>query len=261
MRIGISTAAFYGRLETEDAASHLASLGVPCCEVFFETYSEYTRAFGELVRSRLGGTQAVSIHCKTQHFESDIMGQSARQREDAYGMMSTFLDAGHALGAGVYVYHGPASVRGAKPPSYERWREAIDRAIALSASRKIDFSWETVTWCHLNSPERVAQFRRIWPDLHFVLDIKQVLLLGHDPIAYIDAMGERLRHVHILDVDAKGRYALPGAGPHDFCDFARALRQSGYAGDVILEPYASVVTSEQALIDSVAWLRGTFQAS
>ena len=41
MRIGMSTAAYYGRMETEESAALIASLGVPCCEAFLQTESEY----------------------------------------------------------------------------------------------------------------------------------------------------------------------------------------------------------------------------
>jgi len=259
MRIGISTAAYYGRLETEDAAQRVASLGVPCCEVFLETYSEYSEGFGALVRKRLGAVEAVSIHAKTQHFETDIMGQSARQRADAFEMLERFYAAGKALGARLYVYHGPANMRG-KAPRFSSWQEGIARAMDLGRAYGIELCFETVSWCWLNSPERVAEFLALWPDMRFVLDVKQVLELGQEPTLYVDTMGDRLSHVHILDYDANGRHVLPGRGVHDFRDLARALRGAGYRGDIILEPYAHVVTSDQALTDSIHWLRDTFGA-
>ncbi len=259
MRIGVSTAAYYGRLETEDAAGRMPALGVSCCEVFLETFSEYTAAFGSVVRERLLGVEAVSIHTKTQHFEGDLIGQSARQRQDALRGLTGALDAGAALGARVYVYHGPANIRG-HAPRFDAWQEGIERAIKAAAERGIIFAWETVSWCWLNDPARVAEFLRIWPSLSFVLDIKQAREMGADPLAFVDAMGDRLCHVHILDHDARGLHALPGQGVNGFGDLARALRQNGYRGDMILEPYAQTVTDERALIDSINWLRDAFGA-
>lgn len=259
MRIGLTTAAFYGVMETEDAAAHLASLGIPCCEVFLETYSEYNAAFGALLHERLGSVACVSVHAKSQHFESDFLGISPRQRADSYAMLGGFLDAGQALGAHVYVYHGPASLRGAAP-RLERWQAPMAEAIDMARRRGIAFSWETVSWCHLNSPARVHAFREVWPDLHFVLDTKQVFEMGLDPVDFAQAMGERLAHVHILDHDAQGQLVLPGKGVHDFRDLARALWDSGYEGDIILEPYSNLISSEAALLASLDWLRETFHA-
>lgn len=259
MRIGLSTAAFYGRLETEEAAVRVAQLGLPCCEVFLETYSEYSADFGSLVRRNLGQTQAVSIHSKTQHFEGDLLGQSARQRRDALDMLDRFLDAGQALGAKIYVYHGPANLRG-NLPAFSRWQDRIAAAIARCRERGILFAWETVSWCWLNTPERVGEFLSLWPEMYFVLDVKQVLELGQDPLDYVKAMGGRLCHVHILDYDDAGRHALPGRGVHDFRALAGALNSVGYRGDIILEPYAYILTNDQILLHSIDWLRETFHA-
>lgn len=259
MRIGLSTAAYYGRLETEDAAAKVSALGLPCCEVFLETYSEYTPAFGAVVRDKLGDTQAVSIHCKTQHFESDILGQSARQRADAYALMERFLDAGQLLGAGLYVYHGPANLRGSTP-DFVRWQEAIARVIDMAAARGIAFCWEVVSWCHLNSPQRVQLFQQLWPSLGFVLDIKQVLQLRQNPLDYVRAMGKALRHVHVLDMDTNGRLVLPGQGITDFSALATALRDVGYTGDIILEPYASLAENDDEILACIDWLRRVFNA-
>lgn len=257
MRIGLSTAAYYGRLETDEAAAHIAGLGLSCCEVFLETYREYTPGFGEVVRRNLKATRAVSIHAKTQHFESDLMGQSSHQREDAFAMFEQFLQAGQALGAGICVYHGPANLRGGAPP-LERWQPGIADAISLARTYGIDFCWETVSWCHLNSPSRVRQFMALWPSLRFVLDIKQVFQLSQQPGDYIEAMGSALRHVHVLDHDANGILCLPGQGCVDFAMLAHMLREAGYQGDIIVEPYASQVTSDQAVIDSIRWLEELF---
>ena len=45
MKIGLSSAAYYGQLETDDAAAHIAELPLDTCEVFLETPSEYTTDF------------------------------------------------------------------------------------------------------------------------------------------------------------------------------------------------------------------------
>lgn len=257
MRIGLTTAAFYGQLETEEAARKLAQMGVSCCEVFLETYSEYSPLFAKTVKHNLADVPVTSIHSKTQHFEGDFFGQSARQRTDAFALLDGFLDAGQVLGAGIYVYHGPADVRG-KTPRFENWQEGISRAIRSAAARGIDFAWEVVSWCHLNTPERARLFRKLWPDLHFVLDTKQIFDLGQDVLDYVDAMGDKLCHVHILDVNTDGRYVLPGEGIHDFRPLAHALHANGYSGDVILEPYGFMGKDAQALLDSIDWIAGKF---
>ena len=76
MKLGMSSAVFYGYLETEDAAAALKDYGLQTCEVFLETHSEYSPAFGQTVRERLRGLPCVSVHPKGTQFEPDIFGQS-----------------------------------------------------------------------------------------------------------------------------------------------------------------------------------------
>jgi len=258
LRIGLSTGAWYGTLETEDAAFALRAYGVPCCEVFLNTYSEYGAAFGELVRERLGPVAAVSIHTKTQHFETDIIGQSARQRQDAFDLLARALDAGAALGASIYVYHGLPCVRGSRP-AIAPWAASLQRAQAMAAQRGMTFCWETVSWCCINAPDRIPEALAACPDMHFVLDVKQSLEAGFDPLRFVEVMGARLRHVHVLDFDESGRWALPGRGSYDFETLAAALRALGYAGDVILEPYGHMVRDECELKRSLQYLRDVFE--
>ena len=47
MRVGISTASLFMRQYNEEAVQTIKNLGVETCEIFLETFSEYTRAFGE----------------------------------------------------------------------------------------------------------------------------------------------------------------------------------------------------------------------
>ena len=51
MKIGLSTAAFYGKWEVEEAAALLGRYGAECAEVFLQTRSEYAREFAMHKRS------------------------------------------------------------------------------------------------------------------------------------------------------------------------------------------------------------------
>ena len=46
MRLGLSSAAFYGRREVEDSAALLPGYGLDVCEVFLNSFSEYNTTFG-----------------------------------------------------------------------------------------------------------------------------------------------------------------------------------------------------------------------
>ncbi len=118
--------------------------------------------------------------------------------------------------------------------------------------------WESVSWCSVATPEDVRILLKRIPDVEFVLDIKQVHQAGVDPLDMLRAMRGHVRHLHVLDWTADGKLCLPGRGVFDWQQFARVLREDGFDGAVILEPYAQLVESEQALLESIRFLRGVF---
>lgn len=256
MKLGMSSAVFYGYLETEDAAAALKDYGLQTCEVFLETHSEYSAAFGQTVRERLRGLPCVSVHPKGTQFEPDIFGQSSRQHRDAMEIFRRVCQAGQALGARWYIFHGVSTVRAQRSPAgLYRLVENLGEMAAIAREYGMEVLWENVSWCALRTPEDVAQVRSLLPEQGFVLDLKQAHQVGCDPFAMIDAMGPRLRHLHMLDWTASGELVLPGEGIMDFPRLFRRLAQMGYTGAAILEPYAIQGRDPQRLRRSLDYLR------
>ena len=217
MKLGLSSAAFYGRMETEDAAQHLTDFGLDTCEVFLETFSEYSADFGRIVREKLGTLPCGSVHPKGTQFEGDLFGRSARQRADALRIFTGVCAAGQALGAKYYVMHGPGMINSrVSPERIYMLGEVMPQMQAIARARGMEVLWENVSWCAVSTPETVGQLLSILPDINFVLDTKQAFRAGQDPCAILAAMGRRIRHVHALDWDADGRLALPGSGVMDW---------------------------------------------
>ncbi len=260
MRLGLTTAAFYGRLETEDAAARFQTFDVDCAEIFLETYSEYSASFGALVRERLGGLPVTSVHPMGTAFENSLFSLSARQRLEAQKILAGVLEAGRALGARIYVYHGRHNVKGTGiPANFESVAPRIGELCDLAADYGITICFENVSWCQMSTPERVLQVRNAYPKAGFVLDIKQAMQSGYDVSAFIAAMGDRLQNVHVCDYDGGGKLFMPGQGTFDFAKLGRQLREAHYDGPVILEPYTTLYTSDEELAQSIAYLRKTMQ--
>ncbi len=55
----------------------------------------------------------------------------------------------------------------------------------------------------------------------FTLDVKQANRLGIAPADMLDAMGDRLVHLHLSDFTAADDCLLPGAGCFDYRTFSR----------------------------------------
>ncbi|MDO4741423.1 MAG: sugar phosphate isomerase/epimerase [Eubacteriales bacterium] len=256
MQLGMSTAAYFGRWETEDSARAISRLPLDCAEVFLQTSSEYTRDFAQLVRNNLGDMPCVSVHPLGTLFENQLISRSVRQRRDAFDVLRRVLDAGAALGAKYYIHHGRHTPRNEKLP----WNlSANAELLALigeaARARGMTVAWENVDWCQLTTADRVREARDMLPDMHYTLDIKQAMKAGADPIELARAMGERLVHVHICDWDKNRCLCLPGEGVFDFDGLIRALHNQGYRGAVILEPYLSLIKNDEALERSIARMR------
>lgn len=256
MRIGLSCAAFYGCGETEDAAQLVRDFPAACCEVFVQTPSEYSRDFGRLVRERLGDLPCASIHPLGTQFEHQLFGRSARQREDAFRLFTGVCDAGQAMGAAYYVFHGPFGVHAPlQPERIPRLQETYARMQQIARERGLRVLWENVHWCALRGPGEVETVRRLLPEAEFVLDTKQARMAGHPPEALLTAMGDRVRHVHALDMTAEGAFCLPGQGVTDWAALLRQLGAQGFDGAVVLEPYDHQARDRRALADSLRYLQ------
>ncbi len=256
MQLGLSTAAFYGRWETEEAAAKMTQLPIDCAEVFLQSQSEYDAAFAKKVRGNLGALACSSIH-PLGHHENFMAQRPQRQKEDAFDILRRVLDAGAILGAKTYVYHGRHTPQLAALKWNLDWNiEALIPMCEEAAQRGMVIGWENVFWCQLTEPLRVLEAKHALPQVRFTLDIKQAMRAGCDPVEFVYAMGEQLCNVHVCDWDEKGNLCLPGEGVFDFGLLFSALNAVGYGGPVILEPYLRIIRDESALLTSLEYLRG-----
>ena len=260
MRLGLTTAAFYGRLETEEAAAHLRAFDVDCAEVFLQTSSEYAASFGMTVRDALGAIPATSVHPLGTAFETVC----SAHRAGSVRMRSACLRAYCALRR--RSERVAMSTTDEIAPGESGWKRPSNRTRCALRNwgRRLPLmayacAGENVSWCQLTSPERVRAVRRTCPHVGFVLDIKQAMQSGYDAVEFAREMGDRLCNVHVCDFDASGRLCLPGRGVYDFVALGKTLCAMGYDGPVILEPYANLFQEDAELAEALAYLRNTMQ--
>lgn len=256
MQLGLSTAAYYGKWETEEAAVQLSRLPIDCAEVFLQSGSEFDASFAELVRRNLGTVPCTSVHPQGCQFEGYMAQRPQRQKRDAFDVFRRVLDAGAALGTKTYVYHGRNTPQLSPIPWNLQWNiEAIAPMCEEAEKRGMVIGWENVFWCQLTEPSRVLEAKKALPQVRFTLDIKQAMRAGCDPVDFVFAMGDQLCNVHVCDWDEEGKLCLPGEGAFDFDRLFDALEEVGYPGPVILEPYLKLIRDRSALLNSLAFLR------
>jgi len=253
--LGLSTAAFYGKWETEEAAARIAKLPLDCAEVFLQSDSETTKEFAALVKENLGSVSCTSVH-PLGGYENYMAGRPARQVKDAFDHFRHILDAGAELGAGTFVYHGRNTPLLSPLPWNLAWNiEAIVPMCEEAQRRGMVIGWENVCWCQLTEPGRVLEARGALPQVRFTLDIKQAMRAGCDPIEFVYAMSDRLCNVHVCDWREDGSLCLPGEGIFDFDTLFDALKKVEYDGPVIMEPYYKLIGSDEALECSIAFMK------
>ena len=234
MKYGISSSALYGRLETDQALAFLRDSGqCECAEVFFQCPDEYRGNYLYNIIEAARGLNVVSMHMLSSSFEFMMFSASEHGRE--YALRETFeaIHTGHMLGAKRYVYHGRNRMLGAKG-GHPGLANADTVARAL---RPV-----------------VDELKR---EVRFTLDNKQAVRAGYDYHEYMEAMGDRLDHVHVYDFDDEGRECLPGKGHVDFARFGDELRERGYDCAVIIEAYPNMYRDKEELLEALEYIKKT----
>ena len=111
MKIGISTASLFLRLNNEDALPLLRKWHVPCAEVFLTSFSEYDPRFASALAAAKGDVNVHSVHVLNTQFEPQLYAEHPRVREDAFGWLKKAMKSAQNLGARNYTFHGIARIK------------------------------------------------------------------------------------------------------------------------------------------------------
>ena len=241
MQVGVSTASLFMRKNNEEALPLLSDLGVECAEVFLTSFSEYGYPFADILKSVKGDLNVYSVHALNTEFEPQLFSKHPRVKADAYGWAEKVLESAVALGAKHYTFHGTSRVkRASRSGKHDDFPSMIAGFAELSdfcESRGVSLCLENVEWSTYN---RLGVFRILAneiPKLRGVLDIKQARISEQPWQSYLDEMGERLSHVHISDVDERGKMCLPGQGLFPFEELVKLLQGVGFDGAILVEVY------------------------
>lgn len=263
MEIGISTASYFNRMPIEDAVGDIRRQGAWLCELFLDTFCEYTPEFAALLQERAtaAGVRISSVHPMSIQFESQLFSIHPRQYADAWKIYETVLQSAKTLGAPVYVMHGPPHLSGYfKNVQIERIAPIFFDLCAMARAYGVTLALENVSWCLFQDPAFGARLLdAVGVDaLHFTLDVKQAYRSGFTPMEFVERFGENIVNLHLCDVqpltDGRVRPVLPGSGICDFAALTRRLVEKGYRGPAIIELYSDMYDDFSALSDVRAYL-------
>ncbi len=258
MQTGVSTASLFGRKNNEEALPLLDGLGIKTAEVFFTSFSEYGAGFGQKMAKTKGQVCVHSMHVLNTQFEPQLFSSHPRVRADAFFWLDKALGGGRALGAEYYTFHGTARIKRAARSGDKDDFAALGKSLReisdFCAERGFALCLENVEWALYNRPGVFAAMKGACPDLKGVLDVKQARLSRRPWQMYLKEMEGRIAHVHISDVDERGKICLPGRGIFDFPDLLRRLADARFDGPLLIEVYKGDYGKEEELKESCDFL-------
>lgn len=237
MRAGVSTACLYPK-PVEEALYDLAVSGVPCVEVFLNTHSELKKSFAYGIANLMKRFEmsCASVHPFTCEMDQLMFfSEYQRRLDDAMEYHKLYFRLMNILGAEIFVFHGPKSVR-----NIELFCERYSMLRRLGQEFGVQVALENVSRCASGSSAFVREAAKLLGnEFSFVLDTKQAIRAGENPFAFLRAAGDRVRHVHISDSGELGDCLLIGKGGFNFSKFFDQLYKLSPDCHVILELYRS----------------------
>ena len=240
MKLGISTASFFGKIPNENSIKLLNDWSVPVCEVFLSTFCEYEDDFIDLLLERKGKIEVNSVHSLTNQFEPQLFNKVERTRNDAFKYFEQVLKDGQRLGAKYYTFHGPGLMkRTSIVPPVEAIVPYVKSLVESGKKYGVGISYENVHWAYYSKPGFFKPLYKEIPELYATLDIKQARQSEYDYKDYIKDMAGRISTVHICDYDQNGKTTIPSKGVFDYDDLFSRLKDAGFDGAVLIELYSN----------------------
>lgn len=250
MRAGVSTACLYPT-EVEKAFRQLAENGVKTMEIFVNTDSELRDPYlSEMLAVQNGfGVKVVSVHPYTCGIEPMMLFTPYERRvNDMLEYFKRFFEYMDLFGAEFFVLHGN------KPENRcpdERYFERFLRLQETAREFGVCAVQENVSRCTCRNLDFLLKMKdALGDDAAFVIDTKQAIRSGCDPIGMIKALGKSVKHIHFSDSGKDGDCLKFGMGEYDNMTLFRELQKSGYSGSIIIELYRGSYESVRDLAEN-----------
>lgn len=248
MKTGMSSACFYP-LETEKAVRKCGEMGFKNIEIFVNSYCELNSAIRNEIKSISDyyGMKVCSVHPFTSFAESFVFfGSYARRIDDGIEFYKNYFDFASFIGAGLINLHG------AKTQYTVNNEEYFNRYARLFEAGKeygITVSQENVVDYRSQSPVFIKRMSDYLGDnFALTLDLKQCRRAGEKALDFIDAVGEKIKAVHISDYSYNKDCIPPFEGNEDFISIVNALKNKEYNGEYLIELYSNGFDSEEQII-------------
>ena len=252
LHCGISTACFYPQ-ETADALQLLCSAGIHTTEIFLNTFSElqpeYVSRLEEILSS--ANTRVMALHPFSSMLETFFFASGYPNRlQDGLALYRRYFEVCQTLHIPRLVFHGDYV-----QTQFPFIRHCENYLLLRRAAREygVELCQENVVRCKCGRPEYILQMREYTKDdVSFVLDVKQMRRADVPLAEMLAAMRGRIAHVHLSDAVPENDCVAPGKGDFPFDALFRTLRETGFAGEMVIELYRGGFSTLEELQASAA---------
>ncbi len=250
MDIGVSTACLYP-LETEKSLFEIASRGIKNAELFINSVDEAEGKIFEEIKSIIKSydMNITSFHPFSSPMETLFLFGDYKRREDyLLDIYKRYFEKMGEIGADIFVLHG--AILSSKVPD-DRYLERYLRLYRTAKQFGITVVQENVCYCKSKSIEFLTKMsRELGDEVRFVIDLKQARRSGVDPFLLLNALGNKVIHLHVSDGNKECDCLPVGEGDFDFDRLMKHLQSLSYNGALVVELYRNNYEGYDELVHS-----------
>jgi sugar phosphate isomerase/epimerase len=227
-RVALSTASVYP--ESTASAFELASaVGYDAVEVMvgLDPVSQDTEALRHLVSYHR--IPVCAVHAPCLLITQRVWGSDPWAKLERSAQMAT------SLGADTVVIHPPFRWQRDYAKGFVAGVARLEEETGLAIAVENMYPWRA-------SRRELQAYVPGWNPVehgyaHVTMDLSHCGIAGVDPLAMMDKLGDRLRHVHLADAagSARDEHLVPGRGSQPCAAVLERLAEREFSGDVVLE--------------------------
>ena len=248
MKTGMSSACFYP-LETEKSVKKCGEMGFKNIEIFVNSYCELNGDIKNEIKTICDyyGMRVCSVHPFTSFAESFVFfGSYGRRVDDGIEFYKNYFEFASFLGAGLINLHGAKTLYTVDNEEYfnryaRLFEAGKDFGITVSQENVVDYRSQSPVFI-----KRMSDY--LGDNFALTLDLKQCRRAGEKALDFIEAVGEKIKAVHISDYIDGSDCVPPFEGKEDFDSIVGALKAKEYKGNYFIELYSNGFESEAQII-------------
>lgn len=217
-----------------EAISAIASAGFEQIEIFdgnLLAYEGRESVFKDILAKNK--VSLLAVYCAANFIYGEILDEELYRIKKAAAFAKKFGATELALGGGATRFDG------IKEGDYQKLASALDKTAALAAGLGLRASYHPHLGSLVQSPEQLDKLMPL-TKISLCPDTGHVAAGGGDPVAVVKKYADRIKYIHLKDINKDGMFCPLGTGTIDFPaiievlkgrDVLYAIECDAYSGD------------------------------